>query len=417
MIFFSKNKKKNPHDKFEAEDDAFILDSKTALLDKTTPLANKILYTVLAFFVVLIIWAGFATIDEVSVAEGKVISSSQNKVIQSLDGGIVKEILVVEGNLVEKNQTLIRLDTTRYASDYGQAREKYYALLAKIARLKAETQHQDVIQFPDELNSFNELIHRETKLFKTRKESLADDLANIQKSYDIAYNEVQMMEPLVQKGFSSKLELLRAQRNANELKGKLQQLKSQFDQKAMEDFNTHSAELSSIIETLVSLRDKMDDTVVKSPVKGIIKKINIATIGGVITPGMDIMEIVPLEDSLLFEARIKPGDIAFIKIGAQASIKLTTYDYTVYGALSGMVDSISADAIEDEKSRDIAGNVASYYKIIVRVKHNYLGTEKHKLLILPGMRGSAHIVTGKKTVLTYLLKPLIKAKQEALRER
>ncbi|MGQ3892875.1 HlyD family type I secretion periplasmic adaptor subunit [Legionella sp. CNM-4043-24] len=416
-MFFLPWKKKVNHNRLEAEDDEFVVDSKTALLDKTTPLANKILYTVLLFLLGSVLWAAFATIDEISVAEGKIIPSSQNKIIQSLDGGIVQEMLVHEGETVEKNQILLRLDVTRYAADYGQAKEKYYALLAMIARLKAETQDLDSINFPKEILPFSDLIARENKLFKTRKEALAADSAVLEKSYALANHEVEIMQPLVDKGYASRLELIRAQRDANDIKGKLQQLKSQFHEKALEELNQNSAELSSIIENLTALRDKMDDTVIASPVKGIIKKINVVTIGGVISPGMDIMEIVPIEDNLLFEAKIKPTDIAFIHPGQKASIKLTAYDYTVYGALHGQVESVSADSIENEKARPATGIPEIYYRVLIRAERNYLGSEHHKLMIIPGMSGTAHIVTGKKTVLTYLLKPFIKAKQEALRER
>lgn len=416
MFFFPWNKKNRQHP-FESEDDEFVIDSKTALLDKTTPLANRILYTILFFLLISVIWAAFATIDEVSVAEGKIIPSTQNKTIQSLDGGIVQEILVHEGESVEKNQILVRLNITRYAADYGQAHEKYYALLAKIARLTAETQDQEAIDFPKELLPFGNLLTRENELFKSRKEALAADTAVLQKSYELANNEVQIMAPLVSKGYASRIELIRAERNANDIKGKLQQLQSQFHEKALEELNANSAELSSIMETLLALRDKMDRTVITSPVKGVIKKINVVTIGGVITPGMDIMEIVPIEDVLLFEARIKPSDIAFIHPGQKASIKLTAYDYTVYGILKGTVDSVSADAIEDPRPGRGANGPEIYYRVIVRSQRSYLGTKTHKLLIIPGMTGTAHIITGKKTVLTYLVKPFIKAKQEALRER
>jgi len=410
-------KKKKKKSRLHTEDDEFIVDSKTALLDKSTPLANRVLYTILIFLLCTALWATFATIDEISVAEGKIIPSSQNKIIQSLDGGIVEELLVHEGQTVEKGQTLVRLDMTRYAADYGQANEKYYALLALIARLQAETQNLDTIVFPKQVQAFTGLMARENKLFKTRKEALTADKAVLEKSYNLANHEVEIMQPLVDKGYASKVELIRAQREANDIKGKIQQLQSQFQEKAQEDLNSHSAELSSIIETLAALRDKMEDTVIISPVKGIIKKINISTIGGVVSSGMDIMEIVPLEDNLRFEAKIKPADIAFIHPGQPASIKLTAYDFTVYGALYGKVDSVSADAIEDEKARPIAGAPEVYYRVIISGQNNYLGSAKHKLLIIPGMTGTAHIVTGQKTILTYLLKPFIKAKQEALRER
>lgn len=409
---------KNKRRKLDAGDDEFVVDSRSAVLDKATPMANRILYTILLFLLVAVLWAAFAPIDEITVAEGKIIPSTQNKIIQSLDGGIIKDILVHEGETVEKNQILLRLDMTRYAADYGQAHEKYFALLAMIARLTAETHNEKSIRFPEELAPYTALMNREIKLFNSRKESLTEDMSVLQKSYELANHEVDIMQPLVAKGYASRIELIRAQRDANDIKGKLQQVESQFHEKALEDLNSNSAELSSIIETLTSLRDKMERTVIRSPVKGIIKRMNIITIGGVITPGMNILEIVPIEDRLLFEARVKPTDIAFVHPGQKASIKLTAYDYTVYGVLHGEVDSVSADAIDDDaKNKSVTGRPETYYRVVVHAQRTFMGSQHHKLAIIPGMTGTVHIVTGQKTILTYLLKPFIKAKQEALRER
>jgi adhesin transport system membrane fusion protein len=401
------------------EDDEFVNDSKAALLDKVTPLANVILYSILVLLVVLVAWASLSTIEEVSVGDGKVISSSKNKIIQSLDGGIVKQIFVKEGEQVKQGQILLILDNTRYKSDYEAALEKYYALLAMNARLVAETQHKDKIDFPKEIQDLPDLKMREQKLFDSRREGLTSKVANLQKSLDLSNNEVTILGPLVLKGFAPKLDLIRAERNVNDIKGKIKDEQDKFIEDALQALATHKAEMEETSKTLASLQDKMRNTVIRSPVKGIVKKINVNTIGGVITPGMDILEIVPLDESLLIEARIRPLDIAFIHPGQKATVKITAYDYTIYGSLKGHVESVSADSIEDERAKSTEGaNAPSiYYRVDIRVAHPYLGSEKHKLPILPGMQASVHILTGEKTVLKYLLKPLIKAKEEALRER
>lgn len=414
-MLFKKSKKNT--ESLKREDDEFVNDSKAALLDKVTPLANSILYTLLILFAVLLSWASVATIEEVSVGDGKVISSSQNKVIQSLDGGIVKKIVVKEGEQVKQGQILIILDDTRYKADYEASLQKYRALLAMDARLIAETQHKESIDFPKEIQSLTDLTSREQKLFTSRKQAQLSKVENLQKSLDLSNKETAILVPLVAKGFSPKLDLIRAERTSNDIKGKIKDAEDQFIDDALQALTTHKAELEEITKTLTSLHDKMHNTVIRSPVNGIVKKINVFTIGGVISPGMNIMEIVPLDENLLIEAKIRPLDIAFIHPGQKATVKITAYDYTIYGTLQGHVESVSADSIEEDRTKSAEGSPSIYYRVDIKVTQDYLGTAKHKLPIFPGMQASIHILTGEKTVLKYLLKPLIKAKEEALRER
>ncbi|MBS0358490.1 MAG: HlyD family type I secretion periplasmic adaptor subunit [Proteobacteria bacterium] len=417
-----KNSHKKPFRLFpeiQKEETDFISDSKAALMTKTTPLAGMILYSILALIVVGLVWAYFAPIDQVTVGEGKVIPSSEVKVIQSLDGGIIASIDVEEGTTVKNNQKLLRFDDTRYKSDYAQAREKYFALEATITRLSAETQGLDEVIFPLDLQQTHaDLIATETKLFQARKEALTKELSVLTQNHELATKEMKIYEPLVKSGVVPKIDYYKAQRVANEIQDKMLELQDKYRQEALTELNQRKADQAVITESLTSLQDKMQRTTINSPVNGIVKKIYIHTIGAVVQTGQIIMEIVPIEDSLLIQAKVKPSEIAFIQLGQDATVKITAYDYSIYGSLPGKVEYISADTIEDTKANPAADkDIANYYLVNVRTQKSYLGNEKHKLPIMPGMNATVHIMTGKKTVMQYILKPLIKAKQESLRER
>jgi adhesin transport system membrane fusion protein len=405
--------------KINSEEVDYIADSKAALLNQTTPFANVILCIVAAFLIILLIWSYFAKIDQLTVATGKVIPSSQVKVIQSLDGGIIKEILVKEGNTVKAGQTLLILDDTRYKSDYAQAYAKYLVLTAMIARLTAQINDQENINFPKEvLENAPDIAKSQESLFITNKQALAASIENLKKSFNLTTEELKIMEPLVLKGIVPKLDYIRTQRTQNDIQGKITATVDDYHKKASEELNQSKAELSTVVEGLISLKDKMVRTTIVSPVNGIVKKIYITTIGGVVNPGVAVMDIVPAEDTLLVEAYVNPKDIAFIHPGQKAIVKITAYDFSVYGDLEGQVELVGADAVEDSKMTGPQANKPqAYYIVNVRTDKNYLGSEKHKLPIIAGMMATVHIVTGEKTVFQYLMKPLMKAKEEALRER
>ena len=254
------------------------------------------------------------------------------------------------------------------------------------------------------------LVSNEQELFNSRQKSLQEKLATLDRSYQLALKELRVIEPLVKKRLLSQIDLLKNQREVNKLKGALDAERNKFREKARTDLNEDLEERNRLIETLRSLKDRMQRTELNSPVHGIVKQIQINTIGGVIQPGMVIMEIVPIEDSLLIEAQVRPQDIAFIRPGQEATVKITAYDFTVYGSLEGKVTHISADSTLDKEGQ-------SYFEVWIRTKRNYLGSADKKLPIIPGMTAQIHIITGQKTVLNYLLKPLLKARHEALRER
>lgn len=408
--------KEKPKESLSTQDWEFLDESKKSFLLESPRWVNVMLYTIVAFILVFIIWAKFAVLDEVTVGEGKVIPSSQVQVIQNLEGGIVLKIYVKEGQLVEKGEILMRLDDTQFASSYEQGKAKYLALLASTARLRAEDSGATYIDFPEEVvKQAPSLVASETNLFTQHMEQLNAQLKTLQESYALAQKEYNITKPLVDEGLMSQLDLIRLNRDINDTNGKIEQAKEDFQSKAHNEFNEQSAQLTQLAEALRGLQDRLTRTTIRSPVKGTVKKINVATIGGVIQPGMEIMQIVPSEDTLLIEAKIRPQDIAFIRPDQKAMVKFTAYDFSIYGGLEGRVEYISADTIE-EKSNDGRGNL-SFYKILVRTDKNYLGTTNKPLPIIPGMVCTVDILTGTKTVLDYMLKPIFKARTEALKER
>jgi len=438
------------------DDIEFMRETSAAALLGPRVFSHLILWGTLLFVFVALIWAYFARLDEVTSGEGKVIPSSQVQVIQNLEGGILSELLVHEGEAVEKDQVLLKIDDTRFSSSYREGRSKYVALTAKAARLDAEvTQTEFVV--PTELEKdAPDLVQNEKALYLSRKSDLETKVSILRQqadqkrqqlvelrskqgqqgqSYDLVVKELNLSRPLVEQGVLSEVELLRLERQGAELKGdldasrlaiprlesliseaekKVEDLVATFRNEAQEELNKIKAELSGLTESNTALQDRFARTVVKSPVKGLVKQIKVTTIGGVIQPGMDLLEIVPTDDTLLVEARIRPKDIAFLRPGQEAVVKFTAYDYSIYGGLTGTLEHISADTIIDEHSQ----NKDSYYLIRVRTqKRDYRGAENKPLTIIPGMTVTVDILTGQKSVLDYLLKPILKTREVALRER
>jgi adhesin transport system membrane fusion protein len=375
--------------------------------EKSHFFTHVILWSSVLFLTCALIWANYAKLDEVTTGQGKVIPSSQIQIIQNLEGGIVSKLLVREGQVVERNQILMQIDNTRFKASYNESRQKIAALKIAIIRLSAEMNNKPMI-IPSELTKQNtELADAEKALYESRKQ----ELSQLNSAIQLAQKELDLSKPLVDKGAVSPVEILRLQRSVDELKGKIYQFKSQ----ALEQLNKARAELGALQESQEADKDRLQRTTVRSPLKGIVKRIKVNTIGGVIQPGMDIIEIVPLDDTLLIEAKIRPSDIGFIHLGQKAIVKLTAYEFPIYGGLNGKVEQISADTITDEKTA--SGKEETYYLIRVRTDKNYLGTEAKPLHIIPGMMATVDILTGSKTVMQYLLKPILKASQAALRER
>lgn len=365
---------------------------------------RMLLRITMAMVLLFFIWSYLALIDEVTRGEGKVIPSSQVQLIQNLEGGIVQKIEVKEGQIVKKGQILMQLDPTRFQASFKEAQAKQMALKLQLARLTDEI-NQKSFTIPTHLpDEYQEQADQQQKLFQNRQQ----ELAQLKESYQLAVKELKLNQPLVTKGAVSPAELIRLERTASDLKSQV--LKYQSD--TLKELNETRAQLTALEENLRTEQDRVDRTTVRSPVNGIVKQIKITTIGGVAQPGNELMEIVPLDDSLLIEAKILPKDIGFIHIGQKATVKVAAYDSSIYGGLEGTVEQISADAIQDEKKPD-----QTYYLIRIRTQQNYLGTKEKPLYIIPGMTATVEILTGKKSVLHYLLKPLIKTADNALTER
>lgn len=437
----------------QSEDKDFLTDVNAANLYGASIISHLILWLAFSFIVIAIIWANFATLDEVTRGTGKIIPSSQIQVIQNLEGGIVLDILVKEGDIVEKGQTLLKLDTVRFASSLNETKLKYYDLLATTARLSAEVNQQEMIlpeevlkNNPEVANDAKQLLISRQNALKANQRILKDQInqkkqdlvelksksLQISRSYKLLKEELAMSEPLVAEGAMSRVEILRIQRAANDLQGeltaarlsiprlksslneaenKLSELEIRFHTEALDELNQAKAELDRTTETVLALKDRVTRTQVLSPVKGTIKQLKVSTVGGVVKPGMDLVEIVPLEDQLLIEAEVRPADIAFLHPGQKAIVKLTAYDFSIYGGLEATLEHISADTITNEE------NGESYFIIRLRTRKNYLEKNGERLKIIAGMTAEVDILTGKKSVLDYILKPILKARATALRER
>lgn len=409
------NPPKKPIDKISKEDLEFIDDSRKTVNNEPPILNNLIFYAMGLFILIFIIWAKFAVLDEITVAPGKVVPSTQVQVIQSLDGGTIAAIYVKEGDKVKKGQVVVRLDDTLNAAAYNESLAKYWALLASTSRLYAEESGLSTVTYPKALlENQPDLANNQTSLFNQHMAALNNKLNTLRRSYILVDKELELSRPLLKEGLISETDFLHTQRKVNELQGKIGQAIESFQSTAHDQLIKQNAQLASLKEKLTGLKDRIVRSSLRSPVYGIVKRININTIGGVAEPGMEIIEIVPLEDTLLIEARVSPKDIAFIRPNQSAMVKFTAYDYSIYGGLSGIVEYISADTIKDE---DHPQNPEMYYKILVRTNSNHLGTNKDPLPIIPGMTVTVDIKTGRKSILDTLLSPILNVKQNALRER
>ncbi|MFT7491920.1 MAG: adhesin transport system membrane fusion protein [Pseudohongiellaceae bacterium] len=435
-----------------SEDLSFASSAAAAVLHQSPRGGQQLLWMIMAFVVIIIVWAAYAEIDEFTRGEGRVIPSRSVQLIQNLEGGIVAEVFVREGQVVKRGEPVIRLDSTGFSSSLSEAKVNQAQLLAKSTRLKAEAEGSD---FPEaklltlltaatvdaEKNLFyarqreniasSQIIFQQISQKKQELSELAAKALQLGRSYRLLKTEVDLTQPLVAEGAVSQVELLRLQRQANDLRGDLEAVKlstpriesslieleqtlkaqeSAFKSQAQSDFNDVSAELSRLQETTQAIVDQVDRRVVKSPVAGTIKQLFVKTLGGVVQPGMDLLEIVPSEDSLLIETKIRPADIAFMRPGQKAMVKFTAYDFSIHGGLQGEVVNISPDTILDEEGE-------SFYLVQIETKESFLSAETDSLPIIPGMTVNVDVLTGEKTVLDYILKPILKTKQLALRER
>jgi membrane fusion protein, adhesin transport system len=435
------------------EDADFVTGRAGADLQRPRVFAHILLLVIASFFGIAFAWASWASLDEVTRGDGRVIPSSQVQVVQNLEGGIVAALLVREGEIVERGQVLLRIDNVRAASDFRESRKRYLALAGALARLRAEVGGRGEITFPDEvLSEAAEVALAETALFQVRRIALDNELsvlqsqveqreqeltelrhrlAQLERSLALAREELAITEPLAARGVVSKVEALRLRRQVNDLEGELEAVRlsipriesarreglqrldertSAFNSDSQRELNAVQAEVEALREAIAAEEDRVQRTEVRSPVRGTIQQVLVHTVGGVVQPGADLVEIVPLEDTLLVEARVRPADIAFLRPGLPAVVKITAYDFAIYGGLKATVEDISADTIADERGE-------RFYRIRVRTEEALLERDGEPLPVIPGMTAQVDILTGEKTVLDYLLKPILRARDHALRER
>lgn len=372
---------------------------------------SAIIWLSLLGLIAFFIWATFAVLDEVSVGSGKVTPSTRAQVIESLDGGIIGQLYVQQGNVVEKGQVLAQLDINRFQSVFGEAFSRVQTLRASAERLHAELSGAP-LTFSEETMKEPALAARERQLYESRLRNRDETVANLQQSMRLVEQELRMTEPLVQRGAASAVEVIRLRRQISEIRGKIDEAKNQYAVRAREEQVKNNADLEAQMEVVSGKADQLKRATITSPVRGIVKDIQVTTVGGVLQPGGKLMEIVPLEDQLLIETRINPRDIAYIRPGLPATVKITAYDASIYGNLTGEVESVSPDTLQDEVRRD-----QFYYRVYVRTTQAELTNKAgEKFPIVPGMVASVEIKTGQKSVMDYLIKPLNKV-NEALRER
>ena len=385
--------------------------SKVSFQEPPLPKSSIIIWIIGIGLLVLLSWAWLFKLEEVSTGTGKIIPSSKEQVIQSLDGGILTKLNVKEGEIVERGQVLAQLDPTRFESNVGESESLLVSSRATSARLRAEVTGAPLV-FPEEVLKYPKLVKEETALYQSRRANLQESVAGLEQALLLVQQELEMTAPLVAKGAASEVEVLRLKREANDLRNQMNDIRNQYYVNARQELSKANTDVETQQQVVRGKSDTLSRTVFKSPVRGVVKEIDVMTLGGVIPQNGKLMTIVPLDEKLLVEARISPRDIAFIRPDQEALVKISAYDYSIYGGLSGKVTMISPDTLRDEVKQD-----QFYYRVYIRTDSDKLSNNAgQEFNITPGMVATVDIRTGSKTVMDYLIKPFNKAK-EALRER
>jgi len=439
---------------YNEKDYEFMNSLSSAILEQSPAKVSRILKIWLFSIAIFLLWASFAEIDEITRGDGKVIPYGQNQVIQNLEGGIIKAILVTEGSSVKKGDVILKIDNAKSTSTSQTNKMKYNELEAKRLRLHAEANKLPFkttsLKNPDKYMiaqiKLSKKLYNSNKLeayakdrsiahqIEQRKQEYKEAKAKIhslKKSLEYVSEEIYMTAPMVKEGIKSKVDFLKLKREANGIKNDIEAAElslprlqfaieeyrdkriestQEFLNRAKKELNEVTAEMARLQTQQIAFSDQVSRTMVKSPVDGIVQKLFVHTVGGVIKPGADLVEIVPTDKRLYLEIKIKPSDIAFIHPGAETQVKISAYDYAIHGGLVGKVINISPDTITDKKEN-------TFYLIHVETQKNYLGSKEHPLNIIPGMTASVDIVTGQKTIIQYILKPILKSKQYVFSER
>lgn len=437
---------------YTQKDYEFMNSLSAAVLEMSPTKTSRVIKIWLVTIVVFVAWASFAEVDEITRGDGKAIPYGQNQIIQNLEGGIIDSILVNEGQKVKTDEVILKINNAKSLSTSKTNEIKFQELEAKRQRLYAEANELEFNPQPTDDEELNAQIELNIKLYNSRmmefkakdnsfveqieqkKQQYVEAKANVialKKSLEYVSEEIAMTTPMVKEGIKSKVDFLKLQREANEIKNKIEATElslprldsaiSEYKNKRVEskklflntsrkDLNEVTAEIYRIKTQQVEFSDQIERTMVRSPVDGIVQKLYTHTVGGVVKPGEDLIEIVPTSKKLILEIKIKPSDIAFIHPGAKANIKISAYDYAIHGGLEGKVIFISPDTITDKKEN-------TFYIIHVETEKSYLGSDEYPLHIIPGMTANVDIVTGKKTVMQYILKPILKSKQYVFSER
>lgn len=437
--------KENP----EARDADFVQDADYFMIHQEPLRAKVLIKTILISLALFVMWTAVAKVDEITKGEGKVIPSSQIQILQSLDGGIVAEINVKEGQVVDAGQILLRVDPTRFESSVRENRSQYLALATKVARLRALSEGLPFVPPPEVLIEDPKTIQDEQRLYETARSNVSAQISiareqlvqrqqelsemrvkreQASQAYELTAKELAVTKPLIDSGAVSEVELLRLERDTSRFRGerdmaaaqilrsqaamaeasrKIEEVELNARNEVRKELADSMAKLNAFTEGGVALADKVKHAAIRSPVKGTVKRLLVNTVGGVVQAGRDLVEVVPLEDALILEAKVAPKDIAFLHPGQPAMVKFTAYDFSTYGGLEAKLEHIGADSVTDEK-----GN--TFFLVRVRTNKSSLGAN---LPIIPGMVAEVDIITGQKSILSYLLKPVLRAKQGALTER
>lgn len=371
---------------------------------KSMVTARHTVWVVSASLLIAVLWAAFAQINEITRGDGTVVPLRRMQTIQSLEGGILSELLVHEGDIVQEGQIIARIDATRFRSAYLETTAEIDTLQAEIARLEAEVMESDRIEFSGAADG--EARANELRLFQARRTKLNESISAAEAERAAIVGQIDITEPLAKQGSVSKVDLLRLQQQEAELQGRISELRNNYVQEAYRDLVTKKGRLVVLEQQMIQKQDQLDRTEIRSPVSGRVNNVNITTLGGVVQPGESIMEVTPVDDQLMIETKISPRDVAFIAPGMPASVKITAYDFSIYGDLRGTVSQISGDTVEEET----ANGVQAFYRVMVTTEKSYLERNGEELPIRPGMVAQVDIESGERSVLSYLTRPILRAR-------